>query len=324
MADTKNTVRKSKGPKKSFSRRLKKDILPNWDLYLLLAVPVIYVFIFSYIPMGGIMLAFKDYDFTKGILGSPWADPWYKYFKKFFDSYQFERVVGNTIKISLYSLLAGFPFPIIFALLLNTIYHPKYKKTMQMITYLPHFISVVVMVGILKQIFNPSYGLYGVIMKAITGDAPRDLFSIPGAFPHMYVWSGIWQNLGWSSIIYISALSGVPLELHEAAEIDGASRLQRVIHIDFPAIIPTAVVSLIMNVGSIMSVGFEKAFLMQTDLNLRTSEIISTYTYKVGLVTGGGDFSYGTAIGLFNSLINFVLIIIVNQIAKKASDVSLW
>lgn len=303
-------------------KSFKRHVLPYWDLYLLLLIPLVYVIIFSYIPMAGIQLAFKDFDFTKGIFGSEWVG--LKYFEKFINSYQFERVFGNTFLLSFYSLVASFPIPIIMALGLNAVLHSKYKKFVQTVTYLPHFISTVVIVGIMMQVFNPLFGLYGIVYQSIFGIVPKDLFGSPDAFPHLYVWSGIWQNAGWSTIIYISALSSVDSELHEAAQIDGASRFQRIRYIDFPSILPTAVILLIMNTGSLMSVGFEKAFLMQTDLNLSASEIISTYVYKVGLVTGGGDFSYGTTIGLFNSVINFALLVIVNAISKKVSSVSLW
>ncbi|MDP4151905.1 MAG: ABC transporter permease subunit [Bacillota bacterium] len=274
--------------------------------------------------MAGLQLAFKKYNVRLGIWGSPFIG--FRNFIKFFNSYQFVRVVGNTLKISIYSLIAGFPIPIIFALILNSVRAERFKKTMQTVTYMPHFISVVVLVGIVVQIINPRVGLLSTVYSALNnGRYPPDLLANPGVFPHLYVWSGIWQTFGWNSIIYTAALASVSLDLHEAAQIDGASRFQRMIHVDLPAIMPTAIIMLIMRCGHIMSVGFEKVFLMQNDLNLSTSELISTYVYKVGLSSSGSmDFSYSTAIGLFNSIINLILIIIVNSISKRVSETSLW
>ena len=247
-------------------------------------------------------------------------------FIKFFKSHQFTRVVGNTLTISLYSLFAGFPIPIIFALILNSIYSERFKKITQTITYMPHFISTVVLVGMILQIINPRVGLYGNIYSHFhNGQFPSDLLANPNFFPHIYVWSGIWQTFGWNSIIYTAALSSVSMELHEAAQIDGASRFQRVLHVDLPSIMPTAIIMLIMRCGHIMSVGFEKVYLLQNDLNLSKSELISTYVYKIGLSTKGSmDFSYSTAIGLFNSVINLILIALVNSISKRVSETSLW
>ena len=210
------------------------------------------------------------------------------------------------------------------ALLLNAAPHQTYKKLIQTVTYIPHFISTVVMVGILMQVFNMRSGVYGILYSAFTGSAAPDLFASPSAFRHMYVWSGIWQNLGWDTIIYLAALMNVDPELNEAAQIDGANRWQRMWHIDLPTILPTASILLILAAGKVMNVGFEKVYLMQNDLNISTSEVISTYVYKIGMVTGGGDFSYGTAIGLFNSVVNFILIILVNAICKNLGGSSLW
>jgi len=299
-----------------------KQVIARWQLYLLLLVPVTLIIIFNYVPIYGLQITMKAFDLRYGITGSPWVG--FKYFQKFFESYQFTRVLKNTLSISLYSLIAGFPMPVLFALLLNAMPYAKYKKIVQTVTYVPHFISTVVMVGILMQLFNMRSGIYGVAYKAVTGEAAPDLFGSPSAFRHMYVWSGIWQNLGWDTIIYLAALTNVDPALDEAAQIDGASRWQRLIHIDLPTILPTASILLILAAGKIMGVGFEKVYLMQNDLNVSTSEVISTYVYKVGMVTGGGDFSYGTAIGLFNSLVNFILIIFVNTVCKKLGGSSLW
>lgn len=293
----------------------------QWQLYFMLLIPAAFLLIFSYYPMLGIQLAFKDFNANLGMWGSAWVG--LKHFDKFFHSYMFARVLKNTLTISIYGLIAGFPLPIIFALLLNAMPGRRYKKLVQTVTYLPHFISTVVMVGIIMQILNPTVGLLGIIWRAVTGNAAPNVMGNPAAFSHLYVWSGIWQSLGWSSIVYFAALSGVDTNLYEAAAIDGASRFKQVIHIDLPSILPTAIMLLIMNAGSIMNVGFEKVFLFQNDLNLRTSEIISTYVYKIGL-TGQNDFGYATAIGLFNSLVNLILIVIVNTISSKVSEQSLW
>ncbi|MDR1301502.1 MAG: ABC transporter permease subunit [Treponema sp.] len=294
-----------------------------WQLYLFLLLPATYIIIFAYIPMLGVQIAFKKYTILGGIWGSPWVG--LANFKKFFNSYMFSRVIGNTLRISLYDIIAGFPFPVIFALCLNTIENRHYKKVLQTITYMPHFISVVVIVGMLMQIFHPLNGIYGIVIKALTGNQAIDIFGKPDAFPHVYVWSGIWQGFGWSSIIYVATLSSVPEELYEAARVDGASRFRMVLHVDLPALAPTITILLILRLGSLMSLGFEKAWLMQNSLNLRTSELISTFVYKQGLAAGGPtDFSYAAAIGLFNSLINLILIILVNKIANKLSETSLW
>lgn len=293
----------------------------QWQLYLFMLIPVAFLLVFSYYPMLGIQLAFKDFDYNLGMWGSEWIG--LDHFAKFLDSYMFGRVLKNTLVISLYGLVAGFPIPIIFALLLNSMQNQKYKKVVQTVTYLPHFISTVVMVGIIMQVLNPQMGIYGTVWRAITGSMAPDIMANPDAFPHLYVWSGIWQSVGWSSIVYVAALSGVDSSLYEAAAIDGAGRFKQVLHIDLPAILPTAILLLIMNAGSIMNVGFEKVFLFQNDLNLRTSEIISTYVYKIGL-TGQNDLGYATAIGLFNSVVNFILIVIVNTISSRVSQQSLW
>lgn len=303
------------------TKRKKSKFLNQWQLYLFIAVPLAFTIIFSYWPMLGIQMAFKNFDLSLGMWKSPWVG--FENFRRFFQSYQFSRVLVNTLLLSFYDLLT-FPVPIIFALLLNCVRCDRYKKTIQTVTYVPHFISTVVMVGLLMQSFNPMVGVYGIIYKAITGNVAPDLMANANAFPHLFVWSGVWQSMGWNSIVYIAALTGVDASLHEAAEIDGASRFQRMIHIDVPSILPTAVMLLILKCGSIMNIGFEKTFLMQNDLNIRASEVISTYVYKVGLSSGSGDFGRATAIGLFNSVINLMLIVTVNAISKKVSDQSLW
>jgi putative aldouronate transport system permease protein len=294
----------------------------HWQVYVFLFVPIVYLLIFHYYPMTGIQLAFKDFIYKKGIWGSPWVG--LRNFTKFFNSFMFSRVVVNTVSISLYSMIAGFPIPIIFALLLNSFRHERFKRSIQTITYMPHFISVVVLVGMLFQVLNPRSGLFGTVAHALTGSYPKDILGSAANFTHLYVWSDIWQNFGWGSIIYLAALSGVSPELHEAATVDGASRFQRVLHIDIPGILPTAIIMLILRTGSIMTVGFEKVLLMQNTLNLSRSEVISTYVYKVGLTASIPDYPYATAIGLFNSVINLALLSTVNAVAKRTGETSLW
>lgn len=295
-------------------RMLKK----TWVCYLFILPMVIYVALFCYAPMYGIQLAFKDYRVADGIWGSAWVG--LKHFKTFFESYQFKNLLWNTLCLSFYSLVAGFPMPIIFALILNYVTHTRLKKAAQMITYAPHFISTVVYCGMIL-IFLASDGVINQILM-ILGMDPAAFLSRPENFRHIYVWSGVLQNIGWGSIMYISVLTSVGPELHEAATVDGATRFQRLLYIDVPSIVPAMVIMLIMRAGEIMDLGFEKAFLLQNSINLDYSEIISTYVYKVGIQ--GGQFSYSSAIGLFNNIINLILLIVVNRIAGKLSDVSLW
>ena len=309
-----NTV----SPMKKFLRNCGK----RWQLFLFLLPAVVYILIFAYYPMFGVQIAFRNYQPRGGIWNSPWVG--LKHFEKFFKSYQFSRVITNTLAISFYSLFASFPLSIIMALCINVVRNPKFKKMVQTITYMPHFISVVVLVGMITQMFNPVMGMYGTVYRLLGGEGyPKDILTNAAAFRHMYVWSGIWQNLGWNTIIYISALSSVDPELHEAAEIDGASRLKRMIYIDFPVLIPTAAIMLIMNAGSIMSVGFEKTYLMQNSTNLIASEVISTYVYKTGMSRGTTQFSYASAIGLFNSLVNCAMLVIFNTLSNRLSRGSL-
>ena len=302
---------------------LNRRIVRNWQMYVFLFLPLLYLFIFCYYPMLGLQLAFKEFDMGKGMWGSPWVG--LSQFRRFLTSPMFSRVFRNTLTISLYNLFAGFPIPIIFALLLNSERSVKFRKVVQTVTYLPHFISIVVMVGILLQIFNSRIGIYGTLHMALYKIYPEDMLGKARVFPHLYVWSDIWKTFGWSSIIYFAALSSVSQELYEAAEIDGANRFRRVIHIDFPSILPTATIMLILRAGQVLSVGYEKALLMQNSLNLSTSEIISTYVYKVGFGASGiPNYSYSTAIGLFNSAINLIMLVLVNKISSKMSETSLW
>lgn len=301
-------------------QKIKRALKRDWQYWLFLALPLAYLIIFAYYPMLGVQIAFRDFTAKGGIWNSKWVGV--KHFLKFFESYQFKRVISNTFILSVYGQIMATMIPVIFALLLNCVENERYKKVVQTIVTLPHFISVVVLVGILRQIFNSRVGLYGVAYEALTGQYPVDIFGLTGSFRHLHVWSGIWQNFGWNAIIYIAALSGVDTNLHEAARIDGASRLQRVRHIDLPHIKPTIIILVIMNIGHIMSVGFEKAFLLQNDLNKQTSELISTYVYQMGLVNS--DYSYATAIGLFNSVINLILVLVTNKVSQHVSETSLW
>lgn len=296
----------------------------TWQLHLLLLPAFIYIFVFGYIPMGGLVMAFEKYVPNKGFLGSEWVG--FAQFVKFFKSYQFSKLIANTLRITIYSLLVSFPLPVIFALLLNVMRNQGLKKSIQTITYIPHFISAVVVVGMIFSVFSSTSGAYGSLYKLFGGEGfPKDFVSKLDSFVHLYVWSGVWQEMGWSSIIYLAALSGVDPGLHEAAMLDGASRWKRIWTVDLPAIMPTVIIMLIMNSGYLMSIGYEKVFLMQTDLNLMKSEVISTYVYKIGLANGT-NYSYATAINLFNSVLNCIILVIVNTVSKKLShdEISLF
>jgi len=296
-----------------------KSLKKHWELYLLVLPPVLYLLIFKYIPMVGVQIAFKDFSVVKGIWGSPWVG--FKHFEAFFESPNFWLLIKNTIGISFYSLIAGFPIPILLALALNEIRTGFFKKTVQMVTYAPHFISTVVMVSIIILMLSPHVGVVDKLFTLL-GFPMTNFMGIPEYFKSIYVWSGVWQGMGYSSIIYIAALAGVDPSLYEAAKMDGASRLRKIWHIDLPTLVPVTVIMLILSLGSIMGVGFEKIYLMQNPLNTSASEVISTYVYKVGLI--GANFSFSSAVGLFNSIINLILLIIVNGISRKVSQNSLW
>ena len=308
--------------KDTWQLKFKKHVLPRWQLYLFLLLPIIHLLIFSYYPMLGAQIAFRRYDLILGMWDSPWVG--LDQFRRFFSMPNFGQILYNTIFLSVYGLIVGFPLPILLALMLNAFPFLRIKKYFQTLSYMPHFISIAVVVGMMMQLFSPRVGGIGNIYFMITGDLMPNLFARADNFPHLFVWSTIWQGIGFSSIIYIAALSSVDPELHEAAQIDGASRFKRVLYIDFPSIRPTVVIMLILAIGGIMNVGFERAFLMQNPLNLSRSEVIATYVYKVGLVLGVGDFSFATAIGLFNSAINFTMLIIVNFIAGRIGESRLW
>ncbi|MGL4344200.1 MAG: ABC transporter permease [Cellulosilyticaceae bacterium] len=296
-----------------------KRLKQSWQLYLILAIPVILVAVFSYGPMYGIQIAFKDYIATKGIWGSNFVG--LKHFEAFVTSHQFPRLLWNTLTISFYSLAVGFPIPIILAIAINECKSVKFKKSVQMITYAPYFISTVVMVGIILMFLASPSGLVNQILGVFGIDAV-DFMGKPGYFKSIYVWTGIWQTMGFNSIIYIAALSGVDPTLYEAATVDGASRWQKIVNVDIPSLLPTITILLIMNFGSIMSVGHEKILLMQNPLNMATSDVISTFVYRMGLENA--QYSFSAAVGLFNSIINLILIMFVNKIAKKIGESSLW
>lgn len=283
-------------------------------------LPVLVFFaVFHYAPMYGVQIAFKDYSAARGILGSEWVG--LKHFLRFFRSYNFGETIWNTISISVYSLLVGFPVPILLALMLNEVRTRWFKRTVQTVTYAPYFISTVVMAGMITLFLSPSAGIFNQIRRSMGLEAVNYMFEAR-YFKTIYVISGVWQNAGWGSIIYLSALGGVDPALHEAAMIDGASRIKRIWHINLPAILPTISIMLIMNCGSLMSVGFEKIFLLMNDLNRSSAEVISTYVYKTGLQQS--QYSFSAAIGLFNSIINFILLFTVNTIVKKMDQATLF
>ena len=298
-----------------------KRISRNWGLYLLLLPSLVLLILFAYKPMYGVVIAFKNYKNSLGILGSPWADPLFKNFQRFFNSYQCEATIRNTLRLSLYSLAVGFPIPIILALMINQITAMRFRRTFQTILYLPHFISTVVMVGLLLIWLSPSSGLVGAFYRLLGKDAPNVMTSASG-FPSIYVWSDVWQHSGWDSIVFLAALSSIDPTLYEAATVDGATRWQKMRYIDLPLLMATACIMLILRAGNLMNVGFEKVFLMQNDLNMSTSEIIATYVYKMGL--RNSQYAVSTAVNLFNNLINFGLLLLVNCITRKLGETSLW
>ncbi|MBQ1681316.1 MULTISPECIES: ABC transporter permease [Agathobacter] len=294
--------------KKQLSRRIRA----NWQMYLLLLIPVVITFIYKYIPMYGIQIAFRDFSANKGIFGSDWVGLYW--FKRFFSSPNCLRMIRNTFLLSAFSLLWGFPVPIILSLCMNQLRFPKLKRVTQTVLYAPHFISTMVICGMIKIFLSPSGGLLNLILGSQV-----DFLTESTAFRTIYIVSGIWQDAGWGCIIYLATLATVDTCLYEAAKVDGASVWQRIVHIDLPALLPMAILNLILSAGSLMNVGFEKVWLLQTDLNKATSDIIAVYVYEQGIEHA--KYSYSTAVGLFNTVINLLLLIIVNKIAKRHSDV---
>lgn len=294
-----------------------KDFARNWQLHLMIFLPIAYMAIFHYLPMTGLQMAFRDFTPASSVDNSEWLGlgNFVDFFTK---NYRAVELIMNTLILSLYTIAVGFPIPIILALIIHVNTIKPLKKLSQNISYVPHFISVVIMIGILRSVLDPYSGILGSISRHFNMDYFPDLWADEKAFRHLYVWSGVWQSMGWSSIIYVSALAAVPDDLHEAAKLDGASRLRRVWSVDLPTILPTIAIMLIMRFGSIMSVGYQKAFLMQNTANSRTSEIISTYVYKQGFT--GLSFGYSTAVGLMNSVVNTSMVVLVNWVTNRLTD----
>lgn len=304
---------------KGFFIRMKKSVMTDWQLYVLILPTLIYVLIFNYIPMYGLQIAFKDYNPSRGFADSPWIG--FQYFIKFFKNYQFWPIMRNTLVLGFYGLIAGFFPPIILAILLHNTMCKKFKSFVQTISYAPHFISVVVMSGMIILMLSPSAGVINSIIAALGGEK-ISFMSNAKLFPHIYVWSGVWQGIGWSSIIYLSALAGADQQLYEAAKVDGANRLQRIIHLDIPTLLPTAIIMLIMNCGSIMSSNTQKVLLLQNSMNLSTSEIIGTFVHKSGMMNM--QYGYSSAVGLFQTIVNVIMLVSVNKISGRLSETSLW
>ncbi|MBO0810802.1 MAG: sugar ABC transporter permease [Microlunatus sp.] len=302
------------------SRKLGLRMRRSWQLYVLLLPPIVFSLIFLYWPMYGLVLAFKNYNLTLGITGSPWAG--LTYVSQFFHSYLFWPVIKNTLILNIYALLALFPLPIVLALLLNSLRAQKFKKAVQLITYAPYFISTVVLVGMILMLFSTTTGVINRPIAAIFG-GPVDFLSA-GAFRHTYVWSGAWQTLGYSAIIFLAALAGVDPELHEAARVDGASILRRIWHIDLPGILPVTITLLILNMGQLLSVGFEKVLLLQNPNNLSVSQVLDTYSFQVAFNSQIPQYSYATAIGLFKSVISLILILLANWLARRVAKQGLF
>lgn len=299
-------------------KRTKADFLKNWQLYLFLLPTISYFLIFHYVPMYGAQIAFKYYNAAAGFWGSPWAG--FDHFTRFFNSFYFWRLLKNTLILNAYLLLL-FPLPIILALSINEIKNGPFKKWAQTLTYAPHFISVVVVVGMLVAFLDPRTGLINHFIVALGGN-PINFIQEAGWFRHIFVWSHQWQHLGWGSIIYLAALAGVNPELHDVAKVDGASIFQRIIYINIPTILPTIIILLILEFGNFMTIGFEKVLLLQNELNSSTSDVIQTFVYSAGLLKG--QYSYAAAIDLFNSIINILLIVTMNWVARKTTESSLW
>lgn len=299
--------------KPGIGKRIRKSL----PYYALMLVPMVYLLMFRYYPMLGVQIAFKSYKAKLGIWGSPWVG--LKYFRDFFSSATAGAIILNTFLLSLYYLIASFPFPIILAIALNECRSQRFKKVTQMVTYMPYFISTVVLVSMILQFTDLSSGVVNQIITKLGGKAVNFMGTM-SYFRSLYVWTGVWQSMGYAAIVYLAALTGVPQELYEAAKVDGASKLRRIFSIDIPYIAPTILTLFILNTGSILSIGFEKIYLMQNSINTPVSEVISTYVYKMGVLNG--NFSFSTAVGLFNSLVNLFMLLVVNAISKKLSNVS--
>ena len=303
----------------SWWRQVLNPYLVNYDLYLMLIPVLIWYFLFRYLPIYGVQIAFKDFMPFKGIWDSPWVG--FKHFARFFQSYYFWRLIRNTIGISIYTLVVGFPAPIILALLMNEVRHRGFKRLVQNVTYMPHFLSVVVVVGILATFSNAQYGILNQIIKLFGGE-PTYLLARRELFKTLYVFSDVWQNTGWRAIIYMAALAGINPNLYEAAVVDGASKFQQIIHISLPGILPTIIILLILRIGRLLTIAFHKILLMQNPVNMETSDVISTFVYRIGILEG--NYSFSTAVGLFNAVLSLMLLILANRFAKRMSETSLW
>lgn len=306
-------------PTHKTANRAWSELRRDYQLWLMALPAIAVVFIFNYIPMYGIQLAFRDFDFSKGLTGGEWRG--LHYFSQFIHSYQFGDLMKNTFFISLATIVLGFPAPILLALILNQVKWANGKKLLQTIVYMPHFISIVVMVGLLNVLLSPNTGIVGHLVASI-GHTDLNLLASTHSFVPVFVLSDVWQHVGWNSIIYLAALSTVDPSLYDAAKMDGANKWKTLLNVDIPALIPTIVILFILSMGNVLGTGFEKVFLMQNSLNLPVSEVISTYVYKIGIVSN--QFSYSAAIGLFNTFINFVFLYAMNWVAKRNSDISLW
>lgn len=299
-------------------RMIRRDFQQNWVVYLMLLLPVAYFIIFHYLPMGGLVIAFENFSFRLGFFKSPFVG--LMHFENFFNSIYFGRLLRNTLTISLYGLLISFPLPIVLALLLNEVRNARFKKAVQTISYLPYFISVVVVVGILQD-FCKSNGLLTQLSVSLGGSG-GNLLGKPEYFRGLFIGSNVWQHVGYSSIIYISALTTIDQELYEAARIDGAGRWKQTLHVTLPCIAPTIIIMLIMRLGEVMTLDYEKILLMYGPATYETGDVIQTYVYRVGMLNG--DYSYAAAVGLFNSVINLVVIFVANTVSRRVSETSLW
>lgn len=300
-------------------RNWRKQIRQSLPLYFLLLPAVTILICFTYFPLYGLTIAFKDFSPVLGITNSPWVGM--KYFIQFFNSYQFYDIIKNTLTISIYGIVVGFPLPILLAILCHQLRNGRFKKVFQIITYLPHFISIMVICGMILIFLSPSSGLFANILKQFSIKMPN-ILAFPSAFSSVVVWSDVWQHIGWDSIIYLAALAGIDPSLYEAAKMDGASRFQQMTRLDIPLILPTAMTLLILRAGSILNVGFEKVFLLQNKMNISASEIISTYVYKLGLINS--QYSLSAAVGLFNTIINLLILLMVNRISKRLTNTTLF
>lgn len=314
---------KASAPAKALGKRTWaqtwKLIWKNKMVYLMLLPVLVYYILFHYKPMYGIIIAFMDYSPRKGILGSEWVG--FEHFASFFGGYYFGRLLGNTLKLSFATLLFGFPVPILLALLINELTSKKFSKIVQTVTYMPHFVSMVVLCAMIRQ-FVASNGFITQFMVQFFGYDGKNLLAVGKFWIPIYVISNIWQGAGWGSIVYLAALTGIDSQLYDAAKVDGANKWNQVIHVTIPSILPTIIIMLIMRIGQIMGVGYEKTILLYNDGILEVADIISTYVYRMGLLQR--QFSFSTAVGLFNSVVNFILVVIANKISKKTTETSLW